>query len=270
MPQYPHGKQKIIDDLQRDLDEIERTWPMINSYKRREPYIVPALLGNHYFEVIIYHEESRQWFDKVGPDFIMDRIHERHCIQPGDVVFDLGSNAGVITLLMASMAGESGRVHAFDPFPWNAAATKHNARLNYLSNVIAHPVGLSNRRYTINVDPYESRIYEASTQVGAQTLSIESIGEYMHLKPAFIKIDIEGSEYELFADLPASMFESVRMFVLEYHPFMIRPRGLDPRDGLRNMESAGFTLHYYIDEYPVYNIEAFNDAHHLFWGKRKS
>jgi FkbM family methyltransferase len=270
MPQYPYGKQKILDDLSRDLDEIERTWPMTASYKRRDPYIIPLFKGFHYFELIIYHEESMLWFDRVQPDFIMDCIFDYKMIQPGDVAFDLGCNTGVITLIMARMAGENGKVHAFDPFPWNAAATKHNARLNYFDNVVAHPVGLSNRAYTIAVSPFDSRIYQASAQADAQTLRIDPISDYMHLKPTFLKIDIEGSEYELFTDPSAATFESVRSFALEFHPFMMRPRDLDPREALRNMEKAGFTLHYHRPEYPRYNVETFNDDHHMFWATRTS
>ena len=62
----------------------------------------------------------------------------RGLIRPGSVAFDLGCNSGSITMPMAVQAGPEGRVHAFDPYPWNAAATRASARLNRLDNVIVH------------------------------------------------------------------------------------------------------------------------------------
>jgi hypothetical protein len=162
MPQYPFGKQRIIDDLQHSLDQIEKTWPMTHSYTRLDPYIIPFVRGRDYFEMIIYHRESKSWFDNYQTDFIMDTIADEKLIVPGDVAFDLGSNAGAITLVMAKLCGQDGHLHAFDPYPWNAVATKCNARVNYLDNVTAHAVGVSNRTERINVRPYASRLDEIS------------------------------------------------------------------------------------------------------------
>ena len=44
--------------------------------------------------------------------------------------------------MFALSTGPTGRIFAFDVLPQNAAITKHNARLNRLSNIIARPVGL--------------------------------------------------------------------------------------------------------------------------------
>ena len=269
MPKYPFGKQRIIDDLQRSLDEIEKTWPMTGSYERIDPYIIPFFRGRDYFELIIYHIESKLWFDQCQTDFIMDYIADNDLIVPGDVAFDLGSNAGAVTLVMAKLAGTDGHVHAFDPFPWNAVATKCNARINHFDNVTAHPVGVSNQTYRINVAPTESRVFESSSADGCQSLDIRAINEFMHLKPAFMKIDIEGAEYDMFDGQPPELFGSVRSFALELHPIWIRPRGLDPKHALRSMESAGFTLHFPRLEAPPYVIDDYNDGHHMFWGRRE-
>jgi FkbM family methyltransferase len=268
MPRYPFGKQRIIDDLQRDLDRVEETWPMTGSYERIDPYIIPFIRGHEYYELIIYHIESKLWFDNDQYDIIMNYMVEKALITPGDIAFDLGSNAGAVTLTMAKLAGESGHVHAFDPYPWNALATKYNARINHLGNVTAHAVGLSNKAYRINVSPNDSRVYQSSGESNSQSLDIRPINDYMHLKPSFMKIDIEGAEYDIFDGQAPEVFASVQNFALEFHPFWIRPRDLDPKDALRNMEAAGFKLHYHVLDSAPYPIEHYNDDHHLFWGKR--
>lgn len=134
MPKYPYGKQRIIDRLSFDLDEIEKNWQMAGGYERIDPYIIPFQKGREYFELIIYHVESKAWFDNFRNDFIMDSMSDYDLIIPGDVVFDLGSNSGAVSLLMAKLCGDNGHVHAFDPYPWNAVSTGYNAQLNYLSN----------------------------------------------------------------------------------------------------------------------------------------
>lgn len=53
MPRFTIGQTLIIDKLQRKLDDIEKTWPMIGSYKRIDPYIVPYLQAGDYYELII-------------------------------------------------------------------------------------------------------------------------------------------------------------------------------------------------------------------------
>lgn len=230
MLKYPYGKQRIIDSLNYDLDEIEKHWPMTGSYERVDPYIIPFIRGREYFEFMVYHIESKLWFDNFQHDYIMDSMADKKLIVPGDVVFDLGSNSGAVSLIMAKLCGDEGSLHAFDPYPWNASATRHNARLNYLSNVTAHAVGVSNRSYQISVSPNDSRIYESSPETNAQVLEIEAINKFMHLRPTFLKIDIEGAEHDVFEGQTPDVFASVRSFVLEFHPFWIRPRGIDPKE----------------------------------------
>jgi len=183
-----------------------------------------------------------------------------------DVVFDLGSNSGAISVVLAALCRQGGHVHAFDPYPWNACATRYNCLLNGLDNVSAHAVGLSDRDYEIMVSPNDSRIFAESGADEAQKLLIHDFRRYSHLSPRFLKLDIEGSEHDLFLNKDKSVFSSVKCFVLEFHPFFIRPRGIDPKDSLRSIEESGFSLHYHNPAAPRFNVETHTDNLHLFWG----
>lgn len=268
MSRYPYGQQKIIDGLQRDLDTIEKTWPMTGSYERLEPYIIPMMQADQWFNFIVYHLESKLWFDKSHVDFIITETASRQLIKPGQVAFDLGSNSGAITLPMAMLAGPEGHVHAFDPYPWNAAATKANARINHFDNVTAHAVGVSNATHKINVNPNDSRIYAADKGVSSQVLDIRHIGEYMSLKPNFIKMDIEGAEHELFLMDDANVYRGVQSIALEFHPMWLNPRGVDLKSVLRNIVRHGFDIHYYTLDSPLFDVDTLHDGHHIFWLKR--
>jgi FkbM family methyltransferase len=270
MPRFTFAQQTIIDQLQRELDIIEKTWPMTSNYARLDPYIVPYIQDKKHFELIIYHFESCSWFDAAPTDFIITQTSTSKLVGPKDVVFDIGCNAGAVTVPLAAMCADGGHVHAFDPYPWNAVSTRCNARLNGLTNVTAHAVGLSNRDSTIAVNPNDARIFEKSSEANAQTLVIHDIRRYAHLAPSFLKIDIEGSEHDLFEDHDPQMLPSVKSFVLEFHPFWIAPRGIDPKISLRGIEKSGFDLHYYNLDMPKFDVDTYTDNLHLFWGRRPS
>lgn len=79
-------------------------------------------------------------------DYIQQRIfYESHepallsfverFLRPGDVVLDAGAHVGIFTLLAASIVGEEGQVHAFEPVPSNFASLQENVRLNGFQNV---------------------------------------------------------------------------------------------------------------------------------------
>lgn len=269
MSRFSYRQQKVVDSLQRELDGIEKTWPMTANYARIEPYITPYIQDHKYYELILYHYESNAWFDNATTDPIITQTSASKLIAPGAVVFDIGSNAGAVTVPLAALCGETGHVHAFDPYPWNAAATRHNAWLNGLDNVTAHAVGLSNKDFDIAVNPNDARIFEASGNADAQKLVIHDIRRYGHLKPTFLKIDIEGSEHDLFEDEDPSIWSTVEAFVLEFHPFWIAPRGIDPKDSLRHIVKSGFELRYHHYDAHAFDVDAFHDNMHFFWGRRR-
>jgi FkbM family methyltransferase len=268
MPRYPFGTQTVIDNLARRLDAIEATWPMTGSYTRIDPYVVPHMQANQWFEMIVSHEESKAWFDKSWTDYAQLTALQKGFIKPGSVAFDLGCNSGAITLPMAAQAGPSDHVHAFDPHPWNAAATQAQAQLNQLFNVTVHAVGVSNRSHTISVQPNDSRTYESSRGPSAQTLDIRHISAYMTARPTFLKIDTEGAEHDIFDVADYALYASVEWAFLEFHPMWLTPRGVDLRTPLRNIQKHGFELHYHAPDAPVHQIESTTDHHLAFWLRR--
>lgn len=67
----------------------------------------------------------------------------RQVLRRGDTVIDVGANWGVIALHCASLVGDGGAVHAFEPQPELAAALERSVALNGFRHVHVYPVGLS-------------------------------------------------------------------------------------------------------------------------------
>src|SRR3954451_8180676 len=71
-------------------------------------------------------------------------------VQQGDVVFDVGANAGYYTLLFSHLVGRRGQVHAFEPVPATfAALTAGLARDQRFDNVTLNDCALGDREGTL-------------------------------------------------------------------------------------------------------------------------
>jgi protein-L-isoaspartate O-methyltransferase len=56
-------------------------------------------------------------------------------VEEGDVVVDIGANAGFFTVLLGTLTGPGGRVMSFEPGAANIRRLKNNIALNELANV---------------------------------------------------------------------------------------------------------------------------------------
>lgn len=269
MQKLKSAKQRFLDRFQRDLDRIESDAPMTGSYERIRPYIVEQSVGGEQYEIIIYHKESEAWFGSGGFDWSLQYYHDHQFVRPGDVAFDLGSNSGVITAYLGLAVGPHGRVLAFDPYPWNALATHYNARLNHLDNVLAYSVGIGDSTFDLNLSLDSARTLDGGSRPGKtiQAQVVDILG-FVDERPTFLKIDIEGAEYEL-SRADWSRFDRLERVFLELHPFFIDDRGLETRQVLRNFARAGFTLRHGAPHAAVADAETAPPEHGGWWLSRE-
>ncbi|MFX8641145.1 hypothetical protein ABTM21_20010, partial [Acinetobacter baumannii] len=76
--------QKILDRFQRALDSIERNIAMEGSFERLDPYIVEHDQFDHQFRLIIFHRESKNWYDNGSPEWSFKRIRDHNWLRRGD------------------------------------------------------------------------------------------------------------------------------------------------------------------------------------------
>jgi FkbM family methyltransferase len=151
-------------------------------------------------------------------------------VQPGDVVFDIGANIGLHSILLSQLIGPQGRLHAFEPNPELVPAL--SCTISNLGNATLHTVALSdkNDESSLFVPPDDSM---ASLTDWTLDTALREDGEprvvtcQQHrmddlLKdgvlpaPDFIKCDVEGAELLVFrgghetldrTDAPIILFE---------------------------------------------------------------
>jgi FkbM family methyltransferase len=119
-------------------------------------------------------------------------------VQVGDVVYDVGANAGYYTLLASRLCGAAGRVIAMEPLPRNLDFLQQHLRLNRSSNVTVLDVALAeapgSARFRASVGSAEGSL-AADGDIEVRVTTIDAIvQDCIAPPPRLIKMDIEGGE----------------------------------------------------------------------------
>jgi FkbM family methyltransferase len=142
------------------------------------------------------------------------------------IIVDLGANIGLFTLYAARMAPQA-KIFSFEPFPATFArlvATVRDHRLESRVTCMNSAVAGSNgTRFMPDAEVPSQRRSVASpasgtggTEVAATTL--EAIFDENHLpRVDLLKIDIEGSEYEVLLSAPPTLLARIGRVAMEYH-----------------------------------------------------
>lgn len=153
-------------------------------------------------------------------------------LRPGDVIWDVGANIGMISLLLARRAAELGAsIHAFEPEPRNFSELVRNIGLNGFEKVItAHHLALSDgdgeATLFVNGEVGEGRhsiltpFSDVSMRVTVPMASARTFISQTDYRPNVVKIDVEGAEIRVLHGMQSTLLAAgVRELLLEIHPF---------------------------------------------------
>ena len=150
-------------------------------------------------------------------------------IRSGDIVVDIGANIGGFTVL----AGRRGaRVVAFEPFPANFAALERNVKRNGLDVTLVQAAVADAERTTemfIPDDESYSGRYSLHPGRGGETIQVACLpldavlARYDLPSIDLLKIDCQGSEYEILFSTSAETLARTRALIIECEEFPDRP-----------------------------------------------
>jgi FkbM family methyltransferase len=126
-------------------------------------------------------------------------------LKPGMIVFDVGANIGVYSLLSAKYVGEHGTVHSFEPTPDIFSRLCANVKLNGFICIHPNQLAVAEKSGTSTFYLYKHNgmnslarqdwVGEPLGQIEVKTISID---EYVCIKGLnkvdLLKIDVEGAE----------------------------------------------------------------------------
>jgi FkbM family methyltransferase len=192
-------------------------------------------------------------------------------VKPGDCVLEAGGHIGYISLYFAQLAGASGSVHVFEPgsnnlpYLWANAAGKPT--ISVIPKGLGHQAGVlplhledltgqnnslvpdfaglaSNERYAVKAHVVEQLV---------EIVPIDSYVAQAGLVPDFIKVDVEGYEWEVLAGASETLARHRPAMMVE-----VQSRGPEIA---RMLHDLGYRLHLpdgrEIDEIPLEVVNVF-------------
>lgn len=117
------------------------------------------------------------------------------------IVYDIGANTGYYGILSATKFGAT--VHSFDPIPEHIYCIKKSAQLNNISEQITtHTIALGNAKNTLQLSiagsgSSLSKKFIDSSDKQKMSVPVETLDSLNLPAPHFIKIDVEGYEWEV-------------------------------------------------------------------------
>ncbi len=171
-------------------------------------------------------------------------------VRPGMVCIDCGAHLGYFTLLLSKLAGETGRVFAFEAHPGNADVVRANTRINKLEKSVVvenkvisdgsfnHAVLYSGRVSSSaewNIIGHDVEGRQAAPAMVVPSVSLDAyFPQGSHID--FIKMDIEGAEGQALRGMRRILQESQPSIFIEFHD----EQGWD---GRRELLAAGYSLY---------------------------
>jgi FkbM family methyltransferase len=171
-------------------------------------------------------------------------------INDGDTVFDIGANVGIFSIFAATQA-KNVKVYSFEPLPDNFKLLKENISTNHIGNIVAinkavsgksglrelsiSPAGKGGNTLQFNKDTNgDWEKVQVHTIAMAEFIAQNSIAGI-----DFLKMDCEGSEYEILLNLPPQIFKKIRKISMEWHDLDGKT---DPQSLVKLLEEQGYAV----------------------------
>ena len=123
-------------------------------------------------------------------------------IKQGDVVYDIGANVGLYSLLASHIVGSEGRVFSFEPVPRNLDFLRRHLQLNQVKNCSVLEVAVSRldgiANFNLGINSMMGHLTDGSQNAfSVRTVRVDDLVASGEIAPPnVIKCDIEGAEYD--------------------------------------------------------------------------
>jgi FkbM family methyltransferase len=167
----------------------------------------------------------------------------KRLVKPGMTVIDVGANIGWMTLHLASLVGETGRVFAFEPSEWTYERLNHNLRLSNFPWVMAvhaavGPSDISNIELMLPCG-YRLDGKDTATKQHVPVVALDTVvGEDVRVD--FIKSDTDGFEPGVFEGAAGILQKYKPIVFFEVAPDHTRRAGHNLEQTFANFTKLGY------------------------------
>lgn len=145
----------------------------------------------------------------------------KKCLQPGNVVYDVGAHMGYYTLIASQAVGPGGLAVAFEPLPFNFNQLLRHIRLNHCHNVttmnacVGREPGVAH--FTSNLGSGTNHM-SGDGDLVVNVMSLDALVSAGTLPlPHCVKIDVEGAELEVLFGAQEIIAKSKPILFVSFH-----------------------------------------------------
>lgn len=155
-------------------------------------------------------------------------VFRRH-LRPGMYVIDIGANVGYFSMLAGAIVGPDGRVDAIEANPKNAKMIEVNRRVNGFTHVrianvaVGAEMGLLSLRTHYSNGSTPRLADDVFAPLSVQTVPSMLLGQIIdpNHRVDFIKIDVEGAEYNVLFGAEEIIRRDRPFIVSEFSPHLL-------------------------------------------------
>lgn len=176
-------------------------------------------------------------------------------IKEGDVVLDIGANIGIHAILMSNLVKDNGQVIAFEPLPKIYTQFEKSILKNNIQNIKINKYALGSEDEMLLIHVNNKSVASSSILNNHKADTLEKINiqvkklDSLRLeKIDFIKLDVEGYEWNVFIGGNETIKKFKPTIIFEYSPEYFRSSG-NESDGIKML---GFLKE---NHYKIYDLE---------------
>lgn len=180
----------------------------------------------------------------------------KNSLKSGDVLLDIGANAGIFSVIAARIVGPKGHVHAFEIGPAEVSLLKRNIAKNSLTNVSVHEYAVSNQtgeaKFALSVDGAMNSLAQNDHPlqtirewIDVKTIRLDdALSRFSITRVDVIKMDVEGAEKLVFeGGLQALRRWKPRVILFESADMMSTGFGYTTADFIAFLQREGFQVY---------------------------
>jgi FkbM family methyltransferase len=226
-PRLRHVVGRFITAIWRLGSVRIARWAFGDEYSDGPPLYRRKLFGQK-FDLPVNRSLTHQLLFLIGDRAVPERHLVRRFIRPGMHVVDVGANIGYYAAMFQERLGSTGILTLIEPSDENLPELKLAIELNVWKNVQLYPYACGAAEMVAGIrSGINGGVVPASDEVKRVELkSLDAILQDAKLPPAdFIKIDVEGYEWEVLQGAKKTIAVHRPVLFLEVHPLLIERHG---------------------------------------------
>lgn len=223
----------------------------------------PITLGGHRLRYLVGTRPTRLKYLSSETETVSNDVRQMmyliEHVSPGDFVVDVGANVGQYSVLLAALAGEAGKVLAFEPTGSARDMVARNLALNgfthrvtvegmaLFDSVGTHTFYFRGNDATASLERAGFGTQAESTDIQQTEVKTTTLDEYLAADslpaPDWVKLDAEGAEIRILHGASGLLRGGSRV-LCELHPYAWPAFGSTFEELLTLVSDAGRSIHY--------------------------